>query len=63
MIGVGDLAIVEMGAILGAIGLGGVVGAVGIIKMQPEKERVLAIFLEPRDGAGNAIRSAAVDQS
>ena len=63
VIRVGDLAIVEMAAVLGAVGLRRIVGAMRIVKMQPEKKRTARSFLQPCDGMRHALAGATVHQA
>src|ERR1700682_6851894 len=63
VIRVGYLAIVEVAAVLGAVGFRRIVRAVRIVKMEPEKKRASRSFLQPGDGMGHALPGATVYQS
>jgi len=63
VIGISDLAVVRMSFVLGAEGLGRIIGAVGIVEMEPEENGLGPMVLEPLDGAINALTGAAVHQS
>src|SRR5713226_9178112 len=62
VIRVGDLAIVEVAAVLGAVGFWRIVGAVRVVKMQPKKKRASRSCLQPLDGMGYTFPSATVHQ-
>ena len=63
VIGIGNLAIVEVAGVFGAVGLRRIVGAVRIVKMQPEKKRASRSSLQPCDGMGYALPGGTVDQA
>src|SRR5258708_12608435 len=60
VIRVGNLAIVEVAAIFGAVRFRRIVRAVRVVKMQPEKKRSSRSSLQPGDGMGHALAGATV---
>src|SRR6202158_3020492 len=63
VIRVGDLAIVEVAAILGTVGFRRIIWAVRIVKMQPEKKWASRSLLQPGDGMCYALPGATVHQT
>src|ERR1019366_8945622 len=63
VIGIGNLAIVEVAAVRGAVGLRRIVGAVRVVEMQPEKKRASRSSLQPGERMGYALPGAPVDQT
>src|SRR4029077_17399054 len=63
MIRVGDLAIVEVAAVFGAVRFRRIVRAVRVVKMQPEEKRASRSFLQPGDGRRYARAGAPVDNT
>ncbi len=63
VIRVGDLAIVEVAVVLGAVGFRRIVGAVRVVKMQPKEKRTSRSFLQPCDGMGHTLPGATVHQT
>src|SRR6266567_2380564 len=62
MIRIGDLSVIQMAAVLGAIRLRWVIRTVRIVQVQPEKKRPARILLEPRQGASHAFARATINQ-
>src|SRR5579859_5868214 len=63
VVGVGDLAIVEVRMVHRTVGFRRIVWAMRVVKMQPEKKRAPRSFLQPGNGVVHAFSSAAVHQS
>ena len=60
VVGVSDLSVVGMTAVLGAIRLRRIVGTVGVVQMQPEEKRSPWILLQPGQCASDALAGATV---
>src|SRR5215472_8978152 len=63
MIGVSDLAIVEMSAVLGAVRLRRIVRAMRIVKMKPKEKGMVGGVSKPSDGAVDTFSRFAIDQA
>src|SRR5215469_16008144 len=63
MIGVSDLAIVEMSAVFGAVRLRRVIRAMRIVKMKPKEKGMIGGVPEPGDGAVDTLSRFAIDQA
>src|SRR5262249_23950512 len=62
MVGVGNFSVIEMVAILRAIGLRRIIGAVRVVEMEPKEERTMRGFGEPSDGMADAVGGTAIHQ-